>query len=330
MTDEINMKMFILVSLLFSLTSYSQDSLYNSVNLTTHSLEVVNEPIIEHCLSPDQSGTRSEEVLWREAGYENVEIKNITLDVSAFEVEGYDYPPVTHEFEMDVVLVRDAGWSEDIIRERYSRVKEVFSRCGISLDEIKLVTVDGPVGEVLVFGELPSLSSSNDNPNGRPIAGKVRAVESNGFQDIDNSTETAGIETIQGNITSFNPGEPNAESDYRFGERMPTGDRITNIHVNDVRGNPSTSSPEFIFGEDHPLINTQWIESRVLSDLYAGKRNASACTEAHELGHVLLNEGHYEGEDENIMQLDGYLRSDQFSPEQCEKMKNHELVRSID
>lgn len=293
------MPMRIILTIIF--TVLYQGLIFSQVNLeSTISLaqDVLIQPSLTSPVVCNHLQSSSETEIWTNAGYENVEIKQLELNPQHYMSDEKEYLPLTHRFELDVVNVRESGWSEEVLIERYNRVSEVFKRCGILLDEIRLITVDGP-------RDIVDLNRINKTLN----------------------TEAPNLAEI--NVTEFNPGEVNTESDYRFGERMPNNGRLTNIHINDVLGNPSISSPEFIFGEDHPLLNKQWIESRVLDQVYRRKRNPHICTEAHELGHVLLNQGHLTSDEENIMNGNGELRNDQFSPEQCSTMKTHKLVTPI-
>jgi hypothetical protein len=303
----------------------AQEPLRRSAELAASTLSSPLGPATETCPKTAEFGPANELEEWEQAGYANVEIEWLPLSEEGHKLSDFNYPTPTHQFELDVVLLREAGWTQEIIHTRYAKVREVFLRCGIELNQIKLVTVDGPLGLIAqedhsTIAPQQLLDSSQPRPTSKGT-GQIQAVPLQ-----LNQAPVRETVMIESNIVDFNPGEVHSESDFRFGERMPTGDRITNIHVGNVHGNPSISSPEFIFGEGHPLLNTQWIESRVLSDTYASKRNASICTEAHEVGHILLNEGHLESEEPNIMNMNGDLRNDQFSPDQCEKMKEHEKV----
>ncbi|GEM_PF-3042212 len=83
------------------------------------------------------SGNGSEEKEWIDNGYGDPVITNLNMRKN----DGRTY---THEFDVDVVLLRNSGWSEAEVRELMSKATEVYMECGIQLANVKIVTATAP------------------------------------------------------------------------------------------------------------------------------------------------------------------------------------------
>lgn len=89
--------------------------------------------------------------------------------------------------------------------------------------------------------------------------------------------------------------------------------------------NPAWAHRELL-NSGEAKVNTAWMTffSSVLE-----YPDLAYSIEAHELGHILLNEGHDFSEDKNLMSYEGLLNAKILTEDQCAKIKTSELVRKI-
>jgi len=130
-------------------------------------------------------------------------------------------------------------------------------------------------------------------------------------------------------VQIFSHGSVSKSSTKQFAERTPNWPRITNIHVKTIFAPyMGVSGPDFTYGENHPLLNRQWIG---LISAWEGRKNTedephSYVLEIHELAHVLLNDGqHIQGNPSDVMDLSRVEKK--ITQDQCEKIYNHLQVK---
>ena len=135
-----NEKLPILGVLLFSfISAYSlqaEDNLYKSVISTNQELNKV----VGAVGSTKGSDCATPVATWEGAGFTNAEIKTIDIPTPT-KPRAVVY---THEFDLSVVMLRDAGWNELMVRNSLARTSEIYSQCGIRIGKVKLVTVSSP------------------------------------------------------------------------------------------------------------------------------------------------------------------------------------------
>ena len=84
----------------------------------------------------------------------------------------------------------------------------------------------------------------------------------------------------------------------------------------------ATSFPRESTSKDSLVVNTAWITNKVNDANYKEKEPDSYSVLAHELGHILLNEGHNLGFEPNLMHYKIEMLSDKLTDKQCLKIKN--------
>lgn len=85
----------------------------------------------------------------------------------------------------------------------------------------------------------------------------------------------------------------------------------------------ATSFPKVSLATDSNALNTLWITNKVNKPSYLEKEPDSYSVLAHEIGHILLNESHVFGKKPNIMHHKLQMLNDDFTEEQCLKMKKN-------
>ncbi|MEI8345942.1 MAG: hypothetical protein WCG27_00635 [Pseudomonadota bacterium] len=91
----------------------------------------------------------SEEKAWEDADFKDPKIKLIDFRLKT-KPSSVVY---THEVDLSVVLLRDAGWTEEIITSSIAQTSEIYSQCGIRVGTVKLVTVTSPNKIGVAFSE---------------------------------------------------------------------------------------------------------------------------------------------------------------------------------
>ncbi len=150
-------------------------------------------------------------------------------------------------------------------------------------------------------------------------------------------------------ITQFDTGTRTFPSTANFSERIPAvGPRLASIHVRLLKyGGLGFSGAKFA-KKGSPRLYKQWISAQILSEKYKVYEDSPSgfCSEAHELGHALLNCRHKPKVTPQLPESDenGFLcdesrpnvmgkygnTSGDFTPAQCEQIRsNTELVRRI-
>lgn len=91
--------------------------------------------------------------------------------------------------------------------------------------------------------------------------------------------------------------------------------------------------PEHTHNDEIPdaIKNTAWFSLSVAMPLNRKIRHPNYVSEAHELGHILLDSLDHAPEGVGNLMSERYdLVNDQLTEEQCRKIKNHHLVRAVD
>jgi hypothetical protein len=107
------------------------------------------------------------------------------------------------------------------------------------------------------------------------------------------------------------------------GHRYPTNGKITLFYLRSSdpqQGAFSIRPSNNSAGVTDELRGSIWFT--VYTKLYESYIDESSSTEAHELGHLLLDQGHVSGNEKNFLQGDPKLLSDRVNPDQCEKMRS--------
>lgn len=144
-----------------------------------------------------------------------------------------------------------------------------------------------------------------------------------------------------GKLTVVTAGAPEGRVDFaRPGRR----DKQIALRV------PPSAKPIFFYFRSIPEVNayawprstdndaipdairdTAWFSLSVTMPLNKKIRHPGYVSEAHELGHILLDTLAHTPEGQmNLMAADYEHVNDQLTPEQCRKIKNHPLVKPID
>lgn len=144
---------------------------------------------------------------------------------------------------------------------------------------------------------------------------KVNFVESdapNGWIDVDGITRKDG--DIESQIT----------------KSLPVSERPIFFYVRSSKDVQSAyAQPEYWVSSSSPALNTVWVTSESKSREKNGLYNSSYSTEAHELGHVLLDSGHVKDESENFLANSFDKLNAKITQEQCNTMKKNKLVRPL-
>lgn len=87
-----------------------------------------------------QNLNKSELNKWIKNGFQNVEI---------YDVESSSQPGIfTHEISIQAIILKNSGWTPEIIKNRLQLIPSIYAQCGIKIKKIELVYADAPSGEV--------------------------------------------------------------------------------------------------------------------------------------------------------------------------------------
>lgn len=114
------------------------------------------------------------------------------------------------------------------------------------------------------------------------------------------------------------------------GHRYPTNGKITLFYIRSStpqQGAFSIRPGNSSVGVTDELRGSAWFTA--YTKLYEAYIDESASTEAHEIGHLLLDKGHVSGPEKNFLQGDPKLLSNQINPDQCEKMRSSPYFAGI-
>lgn len=214
------------------------------------------------------------------------------------------------QVELEVVVIQDPDesaegprWTLQEAAARYQDVVDVYAECGLVFSPLRIVEVAPP------HDDLVSLFNTT-TPD---VRSHIEYEENLANEQRDNNTDavaamlprTAELQNVH--IRTFIPqGSSLAGAFYHLG------------------GDP------FFFEEDHPLVYRSWLLGDILSESYKAGVPEGYSTEAHELGHILLNSGHRTEGENNIMGFPAEMLGTRFDAQQCETILSSPLVTPLD
>ena len=105
---------------------------------------------------------------WIQAGFLNPKIQIINPVVKP--LEGI---PLTHEFSMTAIVLRDSLWSVPEVSTRLNRVAQMYAQCGLKLDTLKIVEVTPPASleltKVVTAENATKLAEITPTPITKPL-----------------------------------------------------------------------------------------------------------------------------------------------------------------
>jgi hypothetical protein len=96
-----------------------------------------------------------------------------------------------------------------------------------------------------------------------------------------------------------------------------------------TNGGNAHAHPEFSIQGVSPLLNTVWITSEVESRMYRYVHDPRYSTDAHELGHILLDSSHYMGPEKNFLSAEIDGGNDQITAQQCDSIRKSNLISPL-
>jgi hypothetical protein len=233
---------------------------------------------------------------WTRNGFKNVKVESIPTEQFYSPTSKTKF---THGMELTAVLFRDSGWDRSEIEPRFKRVAEIYTQCGVKLSKLVYVEADPFEGRKNV-----DYSESHDDliiskaipETPRPAIFFVQSLQKpNGLISLAYSWRN-------GSIYPDTPIE------------VPL--RNTAWISNDFKTNTRTTE------ERH---KGEWTEKGAPYTVY----DRSYSVDAHEIGHILTDSGHYEGKGKNFLAGDERKANDRINPQQCEAIRRHPLVKPL-
>jgi hypothetical protein len=132
-----------------------------------------------------------------------------------------------------------------------------------------------------------------------------------------------------GGVIDF--GSPGS-GDREIAQRVPPTSRPILFYFRSIPKFNAYAWPESSEDEDvsEALKNTAWFSLSVTMRLNIKIRHPNYVSEAHELGHILLDSlEHVGGGAANLMAGSYDFENDRLTPDQCRKIKEHRLVKPI-
>jgi hypothetical protein len=134
----VKLNLIFLITALMTLGSSAQGN--DSVIKFLDTLNRLNQSGDIRCPLADANPRPTDEATkWTAAGFPNPAISTLNLSSENDPSDKY-----THEFSPSLVMFRNTGWNEDILKSSFSRVAEIYRQCGIRLGSAKLVMVNAP------------------------------------------------------------------------------------------------------------------------------------------------------------------------------------------
>ncbi|MCB0350727.1 MAG: hypothetical protein KDD38_06055 [Bdellovibrionales bacterium] len=96
-------------------------------------------------------GTKSENRLWQNAGFENAKFETWPADM-LYEPSIINDPGFTHEIDLSVVLYRGTSWDKESIRQRFKSMAKVLRQCKLKISKVKFIEADAYNGWLDVDG----------------------------------------------------------------------------------------------------------------------------------------------------------------------------------
>ena len=138
-------RLFILVVFLFiSFSAFGNEDWQHDAKDLVDSINSLNKHGSQSsCPTPDTDPKPTEREKWLRAGFGNPSIDQLDATLPSSDPKKF-----THEIKLTMVLLRNSGWDKEQIKQRLTRVADIYSQCGIKVASAKLVTVDAPNGWV--------------------------------------------------------------------------------------------------------------------------------------------------------------------------------------
>ena len=82
---------------------------------------------------------------WDQAGFKDPVVSKMSQ--KNFNHKG---SKTTHEIDFTIVMFKQTSWKQEKIRERMSRLSQIFGKCGIRINPPTLVVADSPIGTAVL------------------------------------------------------------------------------------------------------------------------------------------------------------------------------------
>lgn len=131
--------------LFFHSTSYSKDGLARDIINKLGSLKqaVLCSVGNSSCCQQEQNKPDPlDEKTWEEYGYKNIEIGRVST------AEFNQNKNFTHELNISLVALKNAGWKKEQIAYSIANVAKIFAQCGIQLGEVMIASGNSPNDQV--------------------------------------------------------------------------------------------------------------------------------------------------------------------------------------
>lgn len=214
----------------------------------------------------------------------------------SFELDFYrdKFRVYTHEVDVNVVYSQDSRWSPELLKEHFEEAAQVYAQCGVRLNVGQVEQDSGPSE---IYFDLEGYVAPDDP---RPAGSALNLAKTH---RKGNSVTAIFFE------------------EFDMGARTIMATAVPRQRISQK--------------DQEEALNTVWITGRVEYDRQftpeeGGYPNGYNVL-AHELGHVLLNDGHVNDYGvHNLMHESMYYLNGRLDLAQCERIKKSELVREVE
>lgn len=262
-------------------------------------------PVVRPCLAQVQHQDEVENLdEWHANGFENIEEALVLFDE-----DDYGTGQMTHEIDIESVVLRGSGWDAESVKERYAKVVEIYAGCGIRINQVKITTVDNPHPDPRVDGNYVDTLNPTIHPGGQG-AGR------------------AELRSLAGRF-------PSTHRPIVVFARDTGNNNAGFAQINNASAYNNYQNAYF---PNSPSLNTAYIGTEVRG--YGNITNASVV--AHELGHILCQCHHVEGDEsrlgvappgtDNLMNANPHSMrptANNLTPQQCNLFKRSPMVKRI-
>lgn len=247
---------------------------------------------------------------WHQAGFRNVTVDAYPVESLYGQVKPTQF---THGMDLTLVLFRGTGWDKSEIQSRYGRVAQIYAQCGVKISRLNYVEADPYQGITVVDNsgrrdDLKIAQATPDTP--RPVVYMLEHGQN------EHRVSQVAYSWRNGSTHNYTPDKSEVPLEpalmntawitHSYKKSMVTAAEIKSKAHEIVEGVP--------FGADGGPLTIVRPEYSV---------------EAHELGHILTNSGHYEGKGMNFLYGSERLANDKINASQCEAIRRHPLVKPL-